>query len=85
MQAQLGITERSSADEDIHDKTVVLGLVTTKTGRQETVEELETRIHEAARHVPLERLALSRSADSPPPSSATGSPPPTSRPNSGQS
>jgi 5-methyltetrahydropteroyltriglutamate--homocysteine methyltransferase len=41
------------------DKTVVLGLVTTKTGRQETVEELETRIHQAARHVPLERLALS--------------------------
>ena len=41
------------------DKTVVLGLVTTKTGRQETVEELEIRIHEAARHVPLERLALS--------------------------
>ncbi len=41
------------------DKTVVLGLVTTKTGRQETVEELETRIREAARHVPLERLALS--------------------------
>jgi 5-methyltetrahydropteroyltriglutamate--homocysteine methyltransferase len=41
------------------DKTVVLGLVTTKTGRQETVGELETRIHEAARHVPLERLALS--------------------------
>jgi hypothetical protein len=34
-------------------------LVTTKTGRQETVEELETRIREAARHVPLERLALS--------------------------
>jgi len=41
------------------DKTVVLGLVTTKTGRQETVEELEIRIREAARHVPLERLALS--------------------------
>ena len=41
------------------DKTVVLGLVTTKTGRQETVEELETRIREAACHVPLERLALS--------------------------
>ena len=41
------------------DKTAVLGLVTTKTGRQETVEELETRIREAACHVPLERLALS--------------------------
>ena len=41
------------------DKTVVLGLVTTKTRRQETVEELQTRIHQAARLVPLERLALS--------------------------
>jgi 5-methyltetrahydropteroyltriglutamate--homocysteine methyltransferase len=41
------------------DKIVVLGLVTTKTGRQETAEELERRIREAARHVPLERLALS--------------------------
>ncbi|MGH8077039.1 MAG: hypothetical protein ACREPE_06915 [Lysobacter sp.] len=41
------------------DKIVVLGLVTTKTGRRETVDGLETRIHEAARHTPLERLALS--------------------------
>ncbi|MCA1704174.1 MAG: cobalamin-independent methionine synthase II family protein [Actinobacteria bacterium] len=41
------------------DKIVVLGLVTTKTTRQETTDELETRIREAARHVPLERLALS--------------------------
>jgi 5-methyltetrahydropteroyltriglutamate--homocysteine methyltransferase len=42
-----------------HDKTVVLGLVTTKTGRRETIDELETRIRQAAHHVPLERLALS--------------------------
>jgi 5-methyltetrahydropteroyltriglutamate--homocysteine methyltransferase len=41
------------------DKTVVLGLVTTKTARQETVDELTTRIGQAARYVPLERLALS--------------------------
>jgi 5-methyltetrahydropteroyltriglutamate--homocysteine methyltransferase len=41
------------------DKTVVLGLVTTKTGRHETVEELQARIHEAARVIPLERLAVS--------------------------
>ena len=42
------------------DKTVVLGLVTTKTGRRrETVEELEASIREAARYVPLERLAVS--------------------------
>jgi 5-methyltetrahydropteroyltriglutamate--homocysteine methyltransferase len=41
-------------------KIVVLGLVTTKTGKKrETVEELELRIREAARYVPLERLAIS--------------------------
>jgi methionine synthase II (cobalamin-independent) len=40
-------------------KLVVLGLVTTKTARPETVEELEGRVREAARFVPLERLALS--------------------------
>jgi 5-methyltetrahydropteroyltriglutamate--homocysteine methyltransferase len=40
-------------------KMVVLGLVTTKSGRRETVEELEARIRQAARHFPLERLALS--------------------------
>ena len=41
------------------DKTVVLGLVTTKSGRRETAEELAGRIREATRFVPLERLALS--------------------------
>jgi 5-methyltetrahydropteroyltriglutamate--homocysteine methyltransferase len=41
------------------DKFVVLGLVTTKTPRRETVAELTTRIHEAAAFVPLDRLALS--------------------------
>jgi 5-methyltetrahydropteroyltriglutamate--homocysteine methyltransferase len=55
--------ERSGGFEPLSevppDKTVVLGLVTTKTGRLETVDELETRIREAARQVPLERLALS--------------------------
>jgi 5-methyltetrahydropteroyltriglutamate--homocysteine methyltransferase len=40
-------------------KTVVLGLVTTKSPRQETVEELSLRIREAARYIPLDRLALS--------------------------
>jgi 5-methyltetrahydropteroyltriglutamate--homocysteine methyltransferase len=33
--------------------------VTTKTGRIESTEELSTRIEEASRFVPLERLALS--------------------------
>lgn len=41
------------------DKVVVLGLVTTKTPRAETVEELGARIQDATRFVPLERLALS--------------------------
>jgi methionine synthase II (cobalamin-independent) len=55
--------ERSGGFEPLaavpQDKTVVLGLVTTKTRRQETIHELHTRIREAARHMPLERLALS--------------------------
>ncbi|MGA7760532.1 MAG: 5-methyltetrahydropteroyltriglutamate--homocysteine S-methyltransferase [Candidatus Binataceae bacterium] len=41
------------------DKTVVLGLVSTKTPVLEDTEALRRRIDEAARHVPLERLALS--------------------------
>jgi 5-methyltetrahydropteroyltriglutamate--homocysteine methyltransferase len=40
-------------------KTAVLGLVTTKSGRRETVDELAARIHEASAFCPLERLALS--------------------------
>jgi 5-methyltetrahydropteroyltriglutamate--homocysteine methyltransferase len=41
------------------DKTAVLGLVTTKSSRLETLDELSARIRDAARFVPLERLALS--------------------------
>jgi len=41
------------------DRVVVLGLVTTKKPRLEPEEELLRRIDEAARYVPLERLALS--------------------------
>jgi 5-methyltetrahydropteroyltriglutamate--homocysteine methyltransferase len=41
------------------DSICVLGLVTTKTPRHETVAELEARIREAADVIPLERLALS--------------------------
>jgi 5-methyltetrahydropteroyltriglutamate--homocysteine methyltransferase len=41
------------------DKMVVLGLVTTKTPRRETMTELSTRIREAAQFIALERLALS--------------------------
>ena len=41
------------------DRVVVLGLVSTKKPRRETVDELQQRIAEAARIVPLERLAVS--------------------------
>jgi len=41
------------------DAIAVLGLITTKTGRVETVDELRRRIDEASRHLPLENLALS--------------------------
>lgn len=41
------------------DKIAVLGLVTTKSGRRETVAELSARIEEASAFCPLERLALS--------------------------
>jgi 5-methyltetrahydropteroyltriglutamate--homocysteine methyltransferase len=41
------------------DKLVVLGLITTKTGRIETVDELMRRIEEATRYIPLNQLALS--------------------------
>ncbi|HUP36317.1 MAG TPA: cobalamin-independent methionine synthase II family protein [Candidatus Limnocylindria bacterium] len=41
------------------DRTVVLGLVTTKLPRLESVAELRARVDEAARYLPLDRLALS--------------------------
>jgi 5-methyltetrahydropteroyltriglutamate--homocysteine methyltransferase len=41
------------------DRSVVLGLVTTKKGALEGEDELKARIEDAARYVPLERLALS--------------------------
>jgi methionine synthase II (cobalamin-independent) len=40
------------------DKMVVLGLVTTKTARAETEDELEARVRDAAALVDLERLAV---------------------------
>jgi 5-methyltetrahydropteroyltriglutamate--homocysteine methyltransferase len=41
------------------DKTVVLGLVTSKRAELEPREELLSRVHEAAQFVPLENLCLS--------------------------
>jgi methionine synthase II (cobalamin-independent) len=40
-------------------KTAVLGLVTTKSPKMETKDELKRRIDEAARYAPIEQLALS--------------------------
>jgi methionine synthase II (cobalamin-independent) len=55
--------ERSGGFEPLvhvpEDKVCVLGLVTTKTARRETVDGLAGQIREASRYVPLERLAIS--------------------------
>jgi 5-methyltetrahydropteroyltriglutamate--homocysteine methyltransferase len=55
--------ERSGSFEPLRevpdDRMVVLGLVTTKSPRRETEEELERRTREAARFIDLERLAIS--------------------------
>ena len=40
-------------------KTVVLGLITTKSGALETSESIKARINEAAKVLPLDQLALS--------------------------
>ena len=56
-------TERAGSFEPLRfvprGKTVVLGLITTKMGRVETVDELRRRIDEAAGYIPIEQLALS--------------------------
>jgi 5-methyltetrahydropteroyltriglutamate--homocysteine methyltransferase len=41
------------------DKLVVLGVVTTKSKRVETLDEVRRRIDDAARHLPLDQLAIS--------------------------
>ena len=41
------------------DRQVVLGLVTTKTGRLEAKDEIKRRIEEAAKHISLDQLCLS--------------------------
>jgi len=40
-------------------KVVVLGLISTKTAQLKDADEIERRVNEASRHVPLERLAVS--------------------------
>ncbi|HET8674123.1 MAG TPA: cobalamin-independent methionine synthase II family protein [Thermoleophilaceae bacterium] len=55
--------ERSGGFEPLEDlpddKTVVLGLVTTKFDELESVDDLKARVDEAAKHYPREQLALS--------------------------
>jgi len=55
--------ERSGGFEPLkhvsEDRTVVLGLVTTKKPVLESKDELKRRIEEASKYVPMERLALS--------------------------
>ena len=55
--------ERSGGFEPLahvpNDRTVVLGLVSSKKPALESKDELKRRIHEAERFLPLERLALS--------------------------
>src|SRR6476659_2543967 len=55
--------ERSGTFEPLRhvpdDRTVVLGLVSSKVPRLETRDQLRARIDDAARIIPLERLALS--------------------------
>ncbi len=41
------------------DRKVVLGLVTTKTGRLESKDDIKRRIEEAAKYISLEQLCLS--------------------------
>ncbi|HLQ34780.1 MAG TPA: 5-methyltetrahydropteroyltriglutamate--homocysteine S-methyltransferase, partial [Chloroflexota bacterium] len=56
-------TERAGGFEPLRfmppDKTVVLGLITTKSGALEAQDQLLRRIEEAAKYVPLDNLALS--------------------------
>jgi 5-methyltetrahydropteroyltriglutamate--homocysteine methyltransferase len=56
-------TERAGSFEPLRfvpkGKIAVLGLITTKVGRVESVDELRRRIDEAARYLSLEQLAIS--------------------------
>jgi 5-methyltetrahydropteroyltriglutamate--homocysteine methyltransferase len=56
-------TERAGGFEPLRfmpgDKTVVLGLISSKEPELESVDDLRRRIEEAARYVPIENLAIS--------------------------
>jgi 5-methyltetrahydropteroyltriglutamate--homocysteine methyltransferase len=56
-------TERAGSFEPLRfvppHTTVVVGLVTTKSGQVETVDELRRRLDEVSRYVPLDQVAIS--------------------------
>ena len=56
-------TERAGGFEPLKlvpkDRQVVLGLVTTKTGRLESKDELKRRIEQASKYISLDQLCLS--------------------------
>lgn len=56
-------TERAGGFEPLRfvpkDKVAVLGLVSTKTARVESVDELKRKIEEASKYLPVEQLAIS--------------------------
>jgi 5-methyltetrahydropteroyltriglutamate--homocysteine methyltransferase len=56
-------TERAGSFEALRfvpkDKIAVLGLITTKVGRVESIDELRRRLDDAARYLSIEQLALS--------------------------
>ncbi|MCC6947182.1 MAG: 5-methyltetrahydropteroyltriglutamate--homocysteine S-methyltransferase [Bradyrhizobiaceae bacterium] len=56
-------TERAGGFEPLRfvpkNKTVVLGLITSKTGKLEAKDEIKRRIDQAAKFVPMEQLCLS--------------------------
>jgi 5-methyltetrahydropteroyltriglutamate--homocysteine methyltransferase len=56
-------TERAGGFEPLRllpkGKTVVLGIMTTKTGELETKDQLKRRIDEAGKYAPLEQLCIS--------------------------
>ena len=56
-------SERSGGFEPLRfipkEKVAVLGLITTKTGRPESVDDLKRRIEDASRFLPFDQLALS--------------------------
>jgi 5-methyltetrahydropteroyltriglutamate--homocysteine methyltransferase len=56
-------TERAGSFEPLRfvpkNKIAVLGLITTKVGRVESVDELRRRIDEATRYLPIEQIAIS--------------------------